>query len=62
MDTGKRKFTENPRENSNILSIMFYWWTISMFRTGYAKVLDIEDVFQPLKVDRSECLGERLEK
>lgn len=62
MDTGKRKYLPNPRENVNILSVVFFAWTIPLFRKGYSKILEVNDVFQPLKVDRSELLGGRLEK
>ncbi|EZA62696.1 putative multidrug resistance-associated protein, partial [Ooceraea biroi] len=37
-------------------------WTLSLFKTGYKKVLEVEDLFDPLKVDRSTLLGDRLEK
>ncbi|EFN66324.1 Probable multidrug resistance-associated protein lethal(2)03659, partial [Camponotus floridanus] len=37
-------------------------WTISLFKTGYKKILELEDLFDPLKVDRSNLLGDRLEK
>lgn len=62
MDGGKRKFLPNPREKANLLSIIFFWWTLPLFRKGYANVLDVEDIYQPLSIDRSESLGERLEK
>lgn len=62
MDTGKRHFEPNPRESANILSQLFYWWTIPLFKKGYAKELNVEDVFQPLDTDRSNALGDRLER
>lgn len=62
MDTGKRKYLPNPQENANCLSRIFYAWTIPLFRKGCSKVLELEDVFQPLQVDKSENLGQRLEK
>lgn len=37
-------------------------WTISLFKTGYKKTLETEDLFEPLKDDRSKLLGDRLEK
>jgi hypothetical protein len=33
-----------------------------MFKKGYSKVLEIGDLFRPLKVDESGRLGDRLEK
>ncbi|RLU20388.1 hypothetical protein DMN91_006997 [Ooceraea biroi] len=62
MDTTKRKSKPNPREKANIISVLLWWWTLSLFKTGYKKVLEVEDLFDPLKVDRSTLLGDRLEK
>lgn len=62
MDSTKTKSKPNPREKANILSVLLWWWTISLFKTGYKKVLESEDLFDPLKVDRSGLLGDRLEK
>lgn len=61
METTKRKLSPNPRENANFLSLIFFTWTIPLFRRGYAKVLKFDDIFQPLQVDRSNSLGDRLE-
>lgn len=62
MDSTKTKSKPNPREKANIVSILLWWWTISLFKTGYKKVLETEDLFDPLKVDESSLLGNRLEK
>ncbi|XP_036143538.1 multidrug resistance-associated protein 4 [Monomorium pharaonis] len=62
MDSTKVRSKPNPREKANIVSILFWWWTISLFKTGYKKDLEPEDLFDPLKVDRSNLLGDRLEK
>ncbi|KAG7207749.1 hypothetical protein KM043_009361 [Ampulex compressa] len=62
MDSSKSKSKPNPREKANIFSVLFWWWTISLFKTGYRKVLQTDDLYDPLKVDRSTTLGNRLEK
>ncbi|XP_012058533.1 PREDICTED: probable multidrug resistance-associated protein lethal(2)03659 [Atta cephalotes] len=62
MDSTKIKSKPNPREKASIVSVLLWWWTISLFKTGYKKALEIEDLFDPLKVDRSTFLGDRLEK
>ncbi|CAO1401294.1 unnamed protein product [Diamesa serratosioi] len=63
MEAGdEQKRSENPREKANIFSILTFWWTIDIFRKGYSKVLELEDLFKPLEVDKSEVLGTRLEK
>ncbi|XP_029164697.1 probable multidrug resistance-associated protein lethal(2)03659 [Nylanderia fulva] len=61
MYSTKTKSKPNPREKANIVSVLLWWWTISLFKTGYRKDLEIEDLFDPLKVDESGLLGNRLE-
>ena len=62
MDQVHHELSDNPRENANILSVLTFFWTIKLFKRGYRKVLDVGDLFKPLKADKSENLGERLEK
>ncbi|XP_062560530.1 ATP-binding cassette sub-family C member 4-like [Armigeres subalbatus] len=62
MESIKRKLDTNPRENANFLSVLTFWWTIDLFKKGYTKVLELQDLFKPLEVDKSEALGDRLEK
>jgi ATP-binding cassette, subfamily C (CFTR/MRP), member 4 len=62
MEAIGKPLLENPRENANIFSVLTFWWTIDLFKTGYRKVLELNDLFKPLKVDESASLGDRLEK
>lgn len=62
MESVRRKLLTNPREKANVVSVLFFWWTIGMFKKGYRKVLDLTDLYQPRNVDRSEKLGDRLDK
>lgn len=62
MEQSDQKSADNPRENANILSVLTFWYTIDLFRKGFTKVLEINDLFKPLKVDESGALGDRLEK
>ncbi|GAB0087984.1 multidrug resistance-associated protein 4 [Sergentomyia squamirostris] len=62
METAQRNFLTNPREKANIFSILTFWWTIKLFKTGYRKVLDLGDLYRPRNEDRSEILGNRLEE
>lgn len=62
MDTGNRKYLPNPRDSAGILSTILFMWTIPLFRKGYNKVLDLSDVYQLRREDRSEILGQRLEQ
>lgn len=61
MDTTQQKFRPNPRDSNNILSKLFFTWTIPIFKMGYKKVLQMEDMYRPLKCDLSDSLGDRLE-
>lgn len=61
MEGVKQKLQSNPRDTANIFSIIFFYWTIPLFKKGYAKILEIEDLFCPLQADKSKSLGERLE-
>lgn len=62
MEQSEQKNAENPRERASILSKLTFWYTLDLFRTGYNKVLEVNDLFAPLKVDESGSLGDRLEE
>jgi ABC-type multidrug transport system fused ATPase/permease subunit len=61
MDTGKKRDNPNPRENANPISVLMFWWTVGLFKKGYRKNLAEEDLYNPLKTDASEYLGNKLE-
>ncbi|XP_031628372.1 multidrug resistance-associated protein 4-like [Contarinia nasturtii] len=61
MESAQQKLPPNPRETANFFSKIFLWWTFPLFRKGYRKILHLDDIYQPLKCDRSELLGDRLE-
>ncbi|XP_017890591.1 multidrug resistance-associated protein 4-like [Ceratina calcarata] len=62
MDSSSVKTKPNPRERATLLSVLLWWWTIDLFKTGYRKILQTDDLYNPLKTDRSHVLGDRLEK
>ncbi|RZB39027.1 multidrug resistance-associated protein [Asbolus verrucosus] len=61
MDITKEHYNPNPREKANPLSVIFFTYTIGMFKKGYSKTLDVDDLYSPIKSDRSTVLGDRLE-
>lgn len=61
MDSFREKLPPNPQENANILSKLFFVWSLPFFKFGYQKVLKVNDIYEPLARDRSECLGNRFE-
>lgn len=61
MDTGRKRNNVNPREEANPISVLLFWWTVGLFKKGYRKDLVEEDLYNPLKTDASEYLGDKLE-
>lgn len=61
MESVRRTLQPNPREKANIISVLLFWWTIGIFKKGYKKILELQDLYQPLTVDQSEKLGNRLD-
>lgn len=61
MESTQYKLPPNPCDNANRLSKLLFVWTVPLFKKGYAKVLQLEDMFQPMTCDKSETLGNRLE-
>lgn len=62
MDSFIRKLQRNPRSSSNFVSRLLFSWTIPLFKRTYYKVLQVSDVTEPLTQDRSNLLGDRLER
>ncbi|XP_063913947.1 probable multidrug resistance-associated protein lethal(2)03659 isoform X1 [Zophobas morio] len=60
--SNKRKLKAHPQERSNILSALFHWWTIPIFRIGLKKDISEEDIYQTLQHHQAEGLANRLEK
>lgn len=61
MESTQRKYLQNPRENANCLSQIFFAWTVPFFKMGYETMLKLEDTFGPMTCDKSKNLGDRLE-
>lgn len=61
METVKKKLKENPRDRANIFSVLVFSWVIPLFKEGFSKPLDTEDLFQSRKCDKSKILAEKLQ-
>lgn len=61
MESARVIHPANPREKANFLSKLFFIWTIPIFRKSFSRILQIEDIYEPLPEDRSQKLGDRLE-
>ncbi|KAK1128362.1 hypothetical protein K0M31_002826 [Melipona bicolor] len=62
MDEDQRKEVKNPRQNANVLSILTFWWTFKLLIVGYKKELEEEDLYSPLREDKSSYLGQQIVK
>ncbi|XP_031625002.1 probable multidrug resistance-associated protein lethal(2)03659, partial [Contarinia nasturtii] len=63
MESAYRKLLKNPRQSASLISILFFGWTIPIFKQSYRDdALDSNDAFEPLVLDQSDRLGDRLEK
>lgn len=62
MESSRQKLQPNPRDDTNFFSKIFFIWTIPLFKKGYSKILQMEDMFRPLNCDRSDSMGDRLER
>ncbi|XP_077957966.1 ATP-binding cassette sub-family C member 4-like isoform X1 [Gasterosteus aculeatus] len=52
----------NPSATAGLLSKVFFWWLNPLFRTGYKLKLEEDDLYEVLPEDRSETLGQDLQR
>lgn len=62
MESSYQKLLKNPRQSASLISVLFFGWSIPLFKTSYKRVLNSNDAFEPLSDDRSKVLGDRLER
>lgn len=62
MESTRLKLSPNPCENANFVSKLLFLYTIPFFKLRNKKEIKVNDVNGPLNCDRSELLGNRLEK
>ncbi|XP_043679996.1 ATP-binding cassette sub-family C member 4-like isoform X2 [Vespula pensylvanica] len=62
MDIQKCSVNKNPKESANIFSVLTFWWIKDIFLKGIRKTLTLDDIYDPLKSDESERLGNLLER
>lgn len=62
MDFTKETLNPNPRDKSTPFGILFFTYTFGMFKRGYKKTLEVTDLYNPIRSDRSMLLGDRLER
>ncbi|XP_065333029.1 ATP-binding cassette sub-family C member 4-like [Cloeon dipterum] len=53
----------NPRQDANPLSVMFFAWTLAVFRRVKEDThLELKDLYAPLTEDEAKALGDRLDR
>lgn len=62
MDFSKKPERENPRKKANPISQLFFVWIIPLLWRGMKNGLTTKDLTKCLKKDRSDTLGDDLEK
>lgn len=53
---------KNPAATANFLSKIFFWWLNPLFTIGFKRRLEEEDMYEVLQEDRSEVLGQELQR
>lgn len=61
MESFRIKLPPNPCENANFLSKIFFVWVAPLHKLRNKNGININDMNDILKSDRSEILGNRLE-
>ncbi|KAL5005221.1 hypothetical protein ScPMuIL_018677 [Solemya velum] len=62
MDESTKHQKRNPISQANPVSKLFFWWLNPLFTVGYKRRLESEDLYNVVKEDDSEELGNKLEK
>ncbi|XP_047210875.1 multidrug resistance-associated protein 4 isoform X1 [Girardinichthys multiradiatus] len=62
MENVRKDVKENPAATANILSKIFFCWLNPLFSIGYKRRLEEEDMYELLQEDRSEVLGQELQR
>lgn len=56
------KLPQCPRESAGFVSYLTFAWVLKIFSKGNRKTLDEDDLYQPLKDQKSDTLGSDLER
>uniref|UniRef100_A0A3Q2QNG6 Multidrug resistance-associated protein 4 n=1 Tax=Fundulus heteroclitus TaxID=8078 RepID=A0A3Q2QNG6_FUNHE len=62
MEKVRKDAKKNPAATANIMSKIFFWWLNPLFCVGYKRRLEEEDMYEVLHEDRSEVLGQELQR
>ncbi|XP_023933062.1 multidrug resistance-associated protein 4-like isoform X4 [Lingula anatina] len=62
MDEGTKHVNTNPLQKANWLSKLFFWWINPLFKVGYKRNLEVEDMYNVVHDDSADYLSNRLQK
>lgn len=61
MDFNKKPELENPRKGANVISRLFFLWTLPLFWKGMKNGLTTDDLTKCLPKDKSDKLTDAME-
>ncbi|XP_072300703.1 ATP-binding cassette sub-family C member 4-like isoform X3 [Eucyclogobius newberryi] len=61
MEPRRKEAKDNPLATANLLSKIFFCWLNPLFKVGYDRKLEEEDMYKVLPEDASDKLGEELQ-
>ncbi|KAL1496964.1 hypothetical protein ABEB36_008007 [Hypothenemus hampei] len=61
MDDAFKLKLDNPKAKANVISQLFFAWTVPLFRKGIKRKLQLSDLYKTLNADKSDILGDKLE-
>ncbi|TKS67158.1 Multidrug resistance-associated protein 4 [Collichthys lucidus] len=61
MEVVRKEAKDNPSASANLLSKIFFCWLNPLFRIGYKRKLEEDDMYKVLPEDASDRLGEELQ-
>ncbi|KAM7407376.1 hypothetical protein PAMA_003212 [Pampus argenteus] len=62
MEPVRKETKDNPSATANLLSKIFFCWLNPLFRIGYKRKLQEDDMYKVLPEDASDRLGEELQR
>ncbi|XP_033954626.1 ATP-binding cassette sub-family C member 4-like [Pseudochaenichthys georgianus] len=62
MEKDSKETKTNPAASAGLVSKIFFWWLNPLFRIGYKRKLEEEDMYDVLTEDRSKNLGQDLRR
>uniref|UniRef100_A0A4W6DQQ2 Cystic fibrosis transmembrane conductance regulator n=1 Tax=Lates calcarifer TaxID=8187 RepID=A0A4W6DQQ2_LATCA len=62
MEKASKDGKTNPAATASLLSKIFFWWLNPLFKIGYKRRLEEDDMYDVLTEDRSDRLGQDLQR